>query len=133
MQSQNIIKGTLAYFGASFLVQFISHFVVNTDHYHSIPFMRPEPLMFLGLITMILQGIILSTIYLKWASGDYNIMQGLKFSWLMGAFFVSYLALVEADKYAVPNVTKWIIIEGTAGTLQFTLFGLLLGKFVYNK
>jgi hypothetical protein len=130
MNIRNFIFGTLSYIVASFLVQAISHFAINADHYASISFMREEPLMYFGLITMLLQGIILTTIYLKWANGNFTVKQGLFFSWLIGVFFVTYPALVEADKYNVENIMQWVMVEGSAGAVQFTLFGLLLGKFV---
>jgi len=92
--------------------------------------MREEPLMYFGVITMFLQGLLLTIVYLKWANGNFNVKQGVAFAWLLGAFFVSYLALVEADKYDVQHIMEWVFIEGTAGAVQFTLFGFLLGKFV---
>jgi len=133
MNSRNLIIGTLSYIGASFLVQFMSHFVINTDHFASISFMREQPLMYFGLFTMFLQGILLTTVYLKWANGNFNVKQGMRFAWLLGAFFVSYLAFVEADKYNVQNIMEWVIVEGSAGAVQFTLFGFLLGKFVKTR
>jgi len=133
MNNRNLIFGILSYVVASFLVQFISHFIINTKHYASISFIRAEPLMYLGFFTMFLQGTVLTLIYLKWANGDFSIKQGIVFGWLTGAFFVSYLALVEADKYSVNNILEWVIVEGSAGAIQFTLFGLLIGKFVKIK
>lgn len=130
MTSKKIIIGAASYIAASFLIQAISHFAVNAEHYASIPFMRNPPLMYFGLSTMLLQGIILTALYLKWANGQFSLKQGLQFSWLAGLFFVSYLALVEPDKYNVANVAEWIVVEGLAGAFQFTLFGLLLGRFV---
>ena len=130
MNLRNIVFGTCSYIATSFLVQFFSHFVINTDHYASISFMRAEPLMYFGLLTMLVQGIVLTLIYLRWANGSFSIKQGLIFAWLMGLFFVSYPAFVEADKYNVQNISAWIIVEGTAGAVQFSFFGLLLGKLV---
>ncbi len=130
MNTRNLLLGTLSYIVASFLVQSISHFALNADHYASISFMREPPLMYFGLITMLIQGILLTTIYLKWANGNFTVKQGILFAWLIGAFFVAYPALVEADKYNVENIMGWIIVEGSAGAAQFTLFGFLLGKFV---
>ncbi len=129
MKVQNLIIGPASYLAASFFVQALSHFVINAEHYASISFMRDEPLM-LGLLTMLIQGVVLTVLYLKWANTHFNLKQGLKFSLLVGAFFVSYLALVEPDKYAVVNVPEWIIVEGIAGLVQFTIFGALLGTFV---
>ena len=130
MKVKNLIIGAVSYIIASFSIQALSHFAINSDHYASIDFMRKEPLMYFGILTMLIQGIILTILYLKWANNNYTIKQGLKFSWLVGIFFVSYLALVEPDKYNVINISEWILIEGIAGLLQFTLFGALLGKFV---
>ncbi|MBO3696845.1 hypothetical protein [Roseivirga sp. E12] len=132
MKVRNLMIGTASYLVASFFVQALSHFVINTQHYASISFMRPEPLMYFGLLTMIIQGIVLTLLYLKWANNTFNVNQGLKFSLLVGLFFVSYLALVEPDKYNVINVFEWILVEGSAGLVQFTIFGVLLGKFIKN-
>ncbi|MDH4090349.1 MAG: hypothetical protein OEV74_03165 [Cyclobacteriaceae bacterium] len=133
MKTRNVIIGTVSYVGASFFVQFISHFVINADHYASIAFMREQPLMYFGLSTMFLQGIVLTVLYLKWANGTFNVRQGIRFAWLLGAFFVSYLALVEADKYNVQDIVEWVIVEAGAGAVQFTIFGFLLGRFVKVK
>ena len=130
MTTRNLILGTLSYIGASFLAQAVSHFAINANHYASISFMREEPLMYFGLITMLVQGIILTTIYLKWANGNFSVKQGIFFAWLIGIFFVTYPALVEADKYNVENIMEWVLVEASAGAVQFTLFGLLLGKLV---
>lgn len=130
MKIKNLIIGAVSYIGASFLVQALSHFVINKEHYASISFMRTEPLMVFGLITMLIQGVVLTTLYQKWANNEFSIKQGITFSLLAGLFFVSYLALVEPDKYAVSNVGEWMIVEGVAGLVQFTIFGTLLGKFV---
>lgn len=132
MKIKNLMIGVISYMIASFLIQALSHFVINLEHYASITFMRVEPLMYFGLLTMLIQGIVLTVLYLKWANNSFNIKQGLKFSLLIGLFFVSYLALVEPDKYNVINISEWILVEGIAGLFQFTIFGVLLGKFVKN-
>lgn len=86
--------------------------------------------MYFGLLTMFIQGLVLTITYLQWSKGEQSIKKGVKFSLLIGLFFVSYLALVEPDKYTVANVTEWILVEATAGLVQFTIFGILLGKFI---
>lgn len=130
MKVKILIIGATSYIVASFLIQALSHFAINTDHYASIDFMRKEPLMYFGILTMIIQGTILTLLYRKWANNNFTTKQGLQFSWLIGIFFVSYLALVEPDKYNVINISEWILVEGIAGLFQFTLFGALLGRFV---
>ena len=60
---KRLIIGSLTFVFSSFLVQALSHFVINTDHYASIGFLRAEPIMALGIITMIIQGLILTYLY----------------------------------------------------------------------
>lgn len=65
MKVRNFIIGAASYIAASFVIQALSHFVINPDHYASISFMRVEPLMYFGLLTMLIQGIVLTALYLK--------------------------------------------------------------------
>jgi hypothetical protein len=48
------------------------------------------------------------------------------FGLLITALFVSYPALVEPAKYIVPSVSSWILVEGTVGIFQFTIYGIVL-------
>jgi len=124
---KTIILGMLAFVFVSFLVQALSHFVINKEHFAAIDFMRKEPIMAFGVTTMFIQGIILTYIYLLISKKGNSIAFALKYGLLMGAFLVSYIALVEPSKYAAPSITSWILVEGISGLVQFSLFGLLLG------
>jgi len=129
---KKIIIGTLIFILVSFIVQALSHFVINVAHFASISFMRSEPIMTLGIFTMIIQGVVLSYFYRFYKHIDSDWKTGLKYGLLIGAFFVSYIALVEPSKYQVPNITNWILVESIAGLIQFSLFGILLG-IAYHK
>ncbi|MEM8484421.1 MAG: hypothetical protein AAF564_02675 [Bacteroidota bacterium] len=122
----------LAFMLASFTVQAGSHFFLNTAHYSSVSFMRPEPIMPLGLSVMILQGIILGLLFpaIKWRGPVKR--NALLFSLLMGAFLGAYIAFVEPAKYAVPSVGTWICVEASASLVQFLIFGVLLG-FIHRE
>ncbi len=127
-----IILGVIAFIAVSFFVQAMSHFVINVEHFAQVTFMRAEPIMALGLLTMLIQAIVLSYGYAVFNHGDRPIFNALRYSMAMGVFFVSYLTLVEPSKYQVPSVLQWALVEGTAGLIQFLLFGLLLG-FIYSR
>jgi hypothetical protein len=122
-----MLFGTLAFIFVSFAVQALSHFAINEEHYSGITFMREEPIMALGVFTMIIQGMILTYLYRSTPKPGNPILQGLKFGLLMGVFFVSYIALVEPSKYMAPSILSWFLVEGTAGLIQFGMFGILLG------
>lgn len=117
----------IAFMFASFAVQAFSHFVLNTAHYSSISFMRPAPIMPLGLFVMVLQGIALGILFpaIQWKG---SVMRNaLLFALVMGAFLGAYIALVEPAKYAVPSIGAWISVEASASLIQFLIFGFLLG------
>lgn len=79
---------------------------------------------------MLVQGIVMAWIFPR--LGGAGLRHALCFAWLMGAFLVSYIALGEAGKYAVPAIGSWLAVEFVTGLLQFTLFGLVLGL-VYRR
>ena len=136
MQATMIKKSTLgvfAYISASFLVQAISHFVVNADHFAGIGFMRQEPIMALGIGTMVIQGIVLTYLYTLLSKNGSSVRHGFIFGLLFGIFLVSYIALVEPSKYMVPSISSWVAVEGSAGLVQFGLFGILLGLIFSKK
>lgn len=121
------ILAVFAFVLVSFTVQALSHFVINVEHYASIPYMREQPVMVLGIITMLLQGVILAHLYLYFCSSAPSVSQGLQYGLLMGLFLGSYIALVQPAKFAVPSIVEWIAVEGIASAAQFALYGLLLG------
>ena len=121
-----IISGTTLFILVSFAAQYISHFVINSEHYGSIPFMREEPIFILGFLTMIMQGMVLSHLFNIYSKNEFTFKKGLFFGLLLSAFFVSYPALVEPAKYQVPSISSWILVEATVGIIQFSLYGVLL-------
>jgi len=121
-----IIIGTLIFVLVSFVTQAISHFVINVEHYATVPFMRAEPIFALGFLTMILQGIVLSYLFFLFSKNEFTFKKGLLFGLMMSALFVSYPALVEPAKYQVPNILNWIMVEGLVGLTQFCVYGIFL-------
>jgi hypothetical protein len=121
------IKGTLAYVVCTFVVQATSHFGINREHYAAVTFLRPEPIFALGLLSMFLQGVLLTYLYLRHTSPAVGWKRGWLFGLASGAFFVSYSVLAEPAKYPVPSVPSWMLVEAGAGFFQFSLFGLALG------
>ncbi len=122
-----VLLTALAYVAATFAVQATSHFALNADHYRSIPILRAEPLFVLGFSSMLIQGLLFGLLFPVFDSDRRPIRNGLVFSWAMGLFLASYIALAEAGKYMVPSLASWIGVEAGAAAAQFTLFGVLLG------
>jgi hypothetical protein len=117
----------VAYVVATLAVQAVSHFGINAGHYASVSFMRPESIAALGILASLIQGGVLAYLFPRVSLPGSTMTQAVTFAWLSGAILVSYVALVEPAKYAVPSVASWIAVEFSAGLVQFTIFGLLLG------
>ena len=111
----------------TFGVQGASHFAVNAEHYASIPIMRPEPIIPMGLASMVVQGLIFAWLFPVFNRGPHAVRNGIKFSCTLGAFLASYIVLGEAGKYSIPSIGSWIAVEGSVAAVQYVLFGILLG------
>lgn len=116
----------VAYVLTTFAVQGTSHFAINADHFAAIPIMRAEPLVPLGITSMVIQGLIFGWLYPVYANGASTLRKSLVFSWLIGGFLASYIVLGEAGKYAIPSLRSWMAVEASAAFAQFTLFGVCL-------
>ena len=116
----------VGYILATLLVQGTSHFAINAAHYAAVDFNRAEPIFALGVGAMIVQGAVLSAVYIRSRFADGRLISALQLSWLFGAFLASYMALALAGEYEVPSIASWIVTEMWVAAIQFTLIGLAL-------
>src|SRR3989454_5106821 len=98
----------LAYVVATFATQAVSHFGVNAAHYAAVTYLRAQPIFALGVLSMLIQGSIMSYLYAQLPQSGRSIGHAVLFAWLVGSILVSYEALAEAAKYGVPSVASWI-------------------------
>ena len=124
--TKNLLS-VLAFMVVSFAVQGLNHFVINKAHYANIEFARAEPVMELGLLAMAIQGFILTFAMSKITASGALIKDGLLVSLSFGLFLAAYIVLAEPAKYAAPSISSWIMTEGIVSTIQFAVFGVVLG------
>lgn len=117
----------LAFVAVSFATQALSHFVINKAHYETLTFERTEPIMWMGILVMLIQGGLLTWLYSKLVDTFPGVWGGVGFALIMGVFLASYIAVVEPAKYQVPSVGDWFRVEASVSFVQFSTFGLLLG------
>ena len=120
------ILAVLGYIVATFFTQASSHFLLFKEHYAEVSYLRSEPIFAFGFAAMIIEGIVLSVVFANSRYSRKSLLEALKLSWMFGLFLVSYIALAEAAKYVVPNISSWIGVELLAASIQFTLAGLFL-------
>ncbi len=122
-----IVLTILAYIVITFAVQGGSHFGVNAQHYAAISIMRPDPVIPMGLASMVIQGAIFALLFPVFNRRPATVRNGLVFSWALGGFLASYIVLGEAGKYAIPSIPSWVAVETGVAAVQYTLFGVVLG------
>ena len=121
------ILSVLGFIVATFVTQARSHLVLFAQHYAAVPYIKSEPIFALGILAMIIQGSVMSFAFANSRFGGKSLLRAVMFAWLFGAFLVSYMALGETSKYAVPSIASWIAVELLVGFVQFTLAGIFLG------
>lgn len=124
LNPSRIAGGTAAFVAASFSVQALSHFVLAADHFAEVPFMRPEPIMAMGVGTMLVQGALLTGVFSRFGRTETLTRDVATYALAMATFLGAYIAIVEPAKYAVPSIGSWVAVEGVAALVQFALFGL---------
>ena len=122
-----VVLTVLAYVVVTFGVQGASHFAVNAGHYAGISIMRADPIIPLGVASMIIQGLIIAWLFPAFYRGPHPIRNAIVFSCAIGGFLASYIVLAEAGKYSIPSVASWIAVEASAALVQYLIFGVLLG------
>ena len=125
---RNLIYITLVYLVVSMVLGMTWHFVFFKELYESLKiYNRVEPIIPLGLASMLMQGVILAYLFPFFYRSGNAIAQGLKFSLLMGLFLFSVSTLANAAKIEVTSMLSWLCIQTAFHAIQFTLVGIGIG------
>ena len=127
MQAKKLILGAAAYTVCTFSLAVVWHVLLFKERYESFGYFEGEPNFLVGLLTIGLQGILLSTLFPMLKPAGSSLHQGLKFSLIVGAFFWTSHVLAFVAKQEVPGVSTFIWMESVYLLFQFALFGLVLG------
>src|SRR3989442_12551628 len=94
----------LAYVVATFATQAVSHFGGNAAHYAAVTYLRAQPIFALGVLSMWIQGSIMSCLYAQLPQPGRSIGHAVLSAWLAGSILVSYKALAEAATHCAASV-----------------------------
>ncbi|MCE9535866.1 MAG: DUF1761 domain-containing protein [Nitrospirae bacterium] len=95
-------------------------------------FSRRDPIIPLGLMAMLIQGLILSYAYPIFSQGTYTVKTGARFGLLIGTLFASMAVFAKAAKQNVTSLPTWLVLEATYYLFQFSLVGAAIGA-IYGK
>lgn len=118
----------VAYVVVSFALAAPWHFVLFKDLYHSFGiYNRPDPIIPLGLLSMLIQGGILAILYPRWYRGGAPAVEGIQFGLLLGVFLFSVSTLANAAKINVEGLGSFMTIQAAFHLLQFVVAGAAIG------
>ncbi|MYC26964.1 MAG: hypothetical protein F4X63_03070 [Nitrospira sp. SB0662_bin_26] len=127
LNAKKLILGTIAYTVCTFSLAVSWHVLLFKERYESFGYFEGEPDFLLGLLTIVLQGVLLSTLFPMLKSEGTTFRRGIKFAFITGAFFWTSHVLAFVAKQKVPEVSAFIGMETVYLLLQFGLFGLIIG------
>jgi len=121
-------RAMLGYIIVSMVLAMPWHFVWFHDLYHQLGiYNRQEPIIPLGMLSMLIQGLILAYLYPFFYKTGHPIAQGIKYGLLMGLYMYSVSTLANAAKIMVASMPIWLGIQALFHTIQFVLAGALIG------
>jgi hypothetical protein len=121
----------LAYVVPLFPLGYVWHLKTFKPVYDRLDLFRPEVIIPLGLLSMVLQGLFFAWVFPKLFSGPNWVMNGLQFALIFGVVGWSFMVAPVAAKYRMTSVRDFIVIETSFIAIQFLMTGLLIA-FVYR-
>ena len=127
MDAKKLILGTAGYTICTFSLAVGWHVLLFQERYEAFGYFEREPDFLLGLLTIVLQGVLLSALFPMLKAEGTSFRRGIRFAFIAGAFFWTSHVLAFVAKQKVPEVSAFIWMETAYLLLQFGLFGLILG------
>lgn len=123
----------VAYVVLTFIIAVGWHLLLFKDVYDQLGiFTRKEPIIPLGIASMLMQALVLAYLYPLFFKGGSPVKGGLKFGLLIGILMASIAVFAEAAKQQVSSLATWLIFESVYYLLQFGLVGLAIGL-IYGR
>jgi hypothetical protein len=133
MDKKKFTYAALAYIVLTFAIAASWHLVIFKDMYDQLGiFTRKEPIIPLGIASMIMQAIVLSYLYPRYYRGGSILKEGLIFGALTGVLMASIAVFAEAGKQQVTSLPFWLVFESAYYLLQFSISGVVIAK-IYGK
>ncbi len=132
MNLKLVALGTAAYTLVTFPLAVTWHVILFEEKYKAFGYFEGEPSFALGLLTIIIQGFLLSFLFPFVKLTGSAIVKGLKFSAVIGIFFWSSHVLAFVAKQVLENSLAFILMETFYLVLQFGIYGILIGIIYKN-
>lgn len=137
MNGRKIILATTSYVVLTMAVAYPWHMIWLHDLYEEMgAYTRSEPIISLGMLSMVTQGIIIAYLYPYYYKGGSPILQGIKFSLVIGAVVYSVMGFAMTAKIDINPISTYLLFNLVFQSIQFVLTGAALGLIygdIYNN
>lgn len=116
----------LAYLVPTFMLGYVWHLVLFGDYYRDLGIYRPDIIVPFGFLSMLLQGSIFATAYLRLEDRPTALSSGLRFAAVAALLSWTFTTLAVAAKHPMTSVGRFVLIETAFTVVQFLLVGPLL-------
>lgn len=128
MSTRRAVLAALGYIVITFFIAATWHLVLFKSVYEDLAiFTRREPIIPLGVASILLQSAVFAYLYPRYARGGHPALEGLKFGVVMGVFLGSYAVLADGAKFNVSSLGTWLGLESVYYLLQFSIVGVVFG------
>ena len=133
MDAKKFVLVVIAYIVVTFAVAASWHLLFFKDLYDQLAiFTRKDPLIPLGIVSMLIQALVLAYLYPLLYRGGSPAKEGLKFGLLIGVLMASVAVFAEAGKQNVSSLATWLVFESAYYLLQFGALGVIIAL-IYGR
>ncbi len=133
MYVNTFLFGAVAYPVIVFPIAILWHLVLFKETYDTLGYIsREEPIFALGLLSMLIQGPVLSYCYPLFQRGGNKLAETLRFAVVMWLFLGSSHVVAAAAKHPIEPFAIWFVIEPAYLAIQFGLVSLALA-WIYRR
>ena len=128
------ILATVSYVVLSFALAYPWHLVWFHDLYLEMgAFTRAEPIIALGVLTMVIQGAVIAYFYPFWYRGGHPVWAGIRYSLTIGLLIYSVMGFATGAKFDIHPISTFLIYHTIFQLLQYTISGAALGLIFGRK
>ena len=124
--SRRFALNFVAYLVPTFALGFVWHLVVFGQYYRELGIYRPDVIVPLGFLSMVVQGVVFAALYPRVVAMPESVGSGLRFAVVAALLSWSFTTLAVAAKHPMASVPRYLLIETAFTAVQFLLVGLLL-------
>ena len=133
MNTKKIILATLSYVVLTMAVAYPWHMIWFHDLYIELgAYTRAEPIVPLGMLSMLVQGSVIAYLYPFFYRGGNPIVQGIIFSLIMGVVVYSVMGFAMAAKIDINPISTYLTYNAIFQFIQYLVTGIALG-IIYGK